>query len=154
MNFVGLDLSFRATGLTVLSDSSDILAQSLISSSPKECVEQRIVSIFDELVLIIEKFPPFIVCMEGLSFSSSGQATLDLAGLHFYIRIFLYSNYPGEFYVIPPTTLKKFVTGTGRCQKNLMLLKTYKRFGVEFTDDNLCDSYCLSRYGIDNYEKK
>lgn len=153
MNFVGLDLSFRSTGLTVLSDSSDILSQELITNLTKEPIEQRIISISDRVFSVIEEFSPFIVYMEGLSFSSSGQASLDLAGLHFYIRVFLHSNYPGEFYIIPPTTLKKYVTGTGRCQKNLMLLKTYKKFGVEFNDDNLCDSYCLARYGVDTYKK-
>jgi len=154
MNFVGLDLSFRGTGLSVLSESSDILSQKLISSSPKECIEQRIISISNEIFNEIRKLGLFIVCIEGLSFSSSGQATLDLAGLHFYIRVFLHENYPGEFFVISPNTLKKFVTGTGRCQKNLMLLKTYKKFGVEFTDDNLCDSYCLAQYAKNNYGDK
>ena len=155
MNFVGLDLSFRGTGLSVLSESSDILSQKLISSSPKECIEQRIISISNEIFNEIRKLGLFIVCIEGLSFSSSGQATLDLAGLHFYIRLLMYQNYPSEkFYVIPPTTLKKYVTGTGRCQKNLMLLKTYKKFGVEFTDDNLCDSYCLAQYAKNNYGDK
>jgi crossover junction endodeoxyribonuclease RuvC len=154
MNFVGLDLSFRGTGLTVLSESSDILSQKLITSSPKECIEQRISSIFTQIFSELKQYSPFVIYMEGLSFSSSGQATLDLAGLHFYVRVIMYHSCPERLYIIPPTTLKKYVTGTGRCQKNLMLLKTYKKFGVEFTDDNLCDSYCLARYGIANYGDK
>jgi len=153
MNFVGLDLSFRGTGITVLSEPSDILLQKLIVSPAKEPIEEKICCIFDEFASVIEEYNPFLVYMEGLSFSSSGQATLDLAGLHFYIRVFMHENYPGQLYIIPPTTLKKYITGTGRCQKNLMLLKTYKKFGIEFTDDNLCDSYCLARYGCDTYNK-
>jgi crossover junction endodeoxyribonuclease RuvC len=150
MNFVGLDLSFRGTGLTVLSGSSDILFQKLIVSPAKECIERRICFLSKEIFSVIKQYDQFVVYMEGLSFSSSGQATLDLAGLHFYIRVNMYKDYPEQLYIIPPTTLKKYVTGTGRCQKNLMLLKTYKKFGIEFTDDNLCDSYCLARYGYDN----
>ena len=154
MNFVGLDLSFNGTGLTVLSDSSEILSQKLIASSPKESIEQRIIYVSNEIFCEVKKLETFIICVEGLSLASHGQATLDLAGLHFYVRILIYLDYPEEgVYVIPPNTLKKFVTGTGRCQKNLMLLKTYKKFGVEFSDDNLCDSYCLARYGIDKYTK-
>lgn len=47
---------------------------------------------------------------------------------------------------VPPTMLKKYVTGKGTgVQKNQMLLATYKAFGVEFTDDNAADSYGLAR---------
>jgi len=154
MNFIGVDLSFTGTGLVVLSESLEILCQKLITSSPKEPTEQRIVSISEQVFSEIRKYPPCIICIEGLSFSSRGQATLDLAGLHYFIRISCMVSRTNRFYAIPPTTLKKFVTGTGRCQKNLMLLKTYKKFGVEFSDDNLCDAYCLAQYAKNNYGSK
>lgn len=50
--------------------------------------------------------------------------------------------------VIAPSTLKKFVTGAGNSKgKNVMLLATYKKWGVEFSNDNLCDAYGLARLG-------
>jgi len=153
MNFVGLDLSLNGTGLTVLSDSSVILSQKLIASFPKDCIEKRTISIGNQVVSEIEQFDPFIVCIEGLSFRSAGQATLDLAGLSLYVRILLLNSLK-KFYLVPPCTLKKFVTGSGRSQKNIMLLKTFKKFGVEFTDDNLCDSYGLAQYAKANYGDK
>jgi hypothetical protein len=47
--------------------------------------------------------------------------------------------------IIPPTTLKKYVTGAGTGQKNQMILHTYKKWGPTFTDDNACDAYGLAR---------
>jgi hypothetical protein len=47
---------------------------------------------------------------------------------------------------IPPTSLKKYVTGKGTgIQKNQMLLQVYKKWSVEFDDDNAADSYGIAR---------
>lgn len=48
--------------------------------------------------------------------------------------------------IVPPMSLKKFVAGKGSgVKKNEMLLHTYKRWNVEFTDDNAADSYGLAQ---------
>lgn len=53
---------------------------------------------------------------------------------------------------VPPMSLKKYVAGKGTgVKKNEMLLKVYKRWGVEFTDDNAADSYGLARLAKDIY---
>lgn len=46
---------------------------------------------------------------------------------------------------IPPMTLKKYATGKGNAKKQEMLLQMYKRWGVEFTNDNAADAYALGR---------
>lgn len=47
--------------------------------------------------------------------------------------------------IVPPSTLKKYVTGKGTVEKNQMLLKVFQSWGVEFNDDNLADAYALAR---------
>jgi hypothetical protein len=47
--------------------------------------------------------------------------------------------------IVPPTSLKKFVLGKGVGGKNEMLLGVYKKWGAEFSDDNLADAYGLAR---------
>lgn len=49
--------------------------------------------------------------------------------------------------VVPPTSLKKFVTGKGNAAKNEMLLGVYKQWGVSFADDNQADAYSLEQFG-------
>ena len=46
---------------------------------------------------------------------------------------------------IPPMTLKKYAAGKGTAKKQEMLMQIYKRWGVEFNDDNAADSYALAR---------
>ena len=46
---------------------------------------------------------------------------------------------------VPPMTLKKFAAGKGTAKKQEMLLQIYKRYGVEFNDDNAADAYALAR---------
>jgi crossover junction endodeoxyribonuclease RuvC len=41
--------------------------------------------------------------------------------------------------------LKKYATGKGTSKKQEMLLQIYKRWGVEFSDDNAADAYALAR---------
>jgi crossover junction endodeoxyribonuclease RuvC len=42
-------------------------------------------------------------------------------------------------------TLKKYATGKGTSKKQEMLMQIYKRWGVEFNDDNAADAYALAR---------
>lgn len=49
--------------------------------------------------------------------------------------------------IVPPTSLKKFVTGKGNAKKNEMLLGVYKQWGVSFSDDNQADAYALEKFG-------
>lgn len=46
---------------------------------------------------------------------------------------------------IPPMTLKKYATGKGTSKKQEMLMQIYKRWQVEFNDDNAADAYALAR---------
>ena len=61
--------------------------------------------------------------------------------------------------IVPPTSLKKYVTGRGTgVQKNQMLLQVYKKWNIEFPDDNAADSYGLAHIvsgkGTMAYEKE
>jgi hypothetical protein len=49
--------------------------------------------------------------------------------------------------IVPPTSLKKFVSGSGGAKKNTMLAHVYKKWGVLFSDDNQADAYALEKFG-------
>ena len=59
---------------------------------------------------------------------------------------------------IPPMTVKKYAAGKGNAKKQEMLMQIYKRWGIEFNDDNAADSYALGRmatgHSIDQIEAK
>jgi len=75
---------------------------------------------------------------------------MQLAALHFYLRIRLY-NEMKSYIITTPTTLKKFITGKGNAKKELMLLKVYKKWGKEFDNNNICDAYSLAEYAKQQY---
>lgn len=67
---------------------------------------------------------------------------------------------PGKYPLqVAPASLKKFITGKGTgVQKNQILLNVYKKWSIEFDDDNAADSYGLARIaarlGDTTYERE
>lgn len=51
-------------------------------------------------------------------------------------------------HIVAPMTLKKYVLGTGKGDKNLMMMETYARWGYKPSDDNDSDAYGLARLGV------
>ena len=93
------------------------------------------------------------VAMEGTVLAS--QAALVLGELSALVRITLHGYYKGVEEAqyplkVPPMTLKKFAAGKGNAKKQEMLLQIYKRWGIEFNNDNAADSYALARLASGN----
>ena len=151
--FVGLDLSYVATGLIVLDSNGLILEQKLISTKSENDTEDRIIQIIDEILFIPKIMGLANVCIEGPSYGSRGNQMLQMGALNFYVRIFLRRKNV-KYRIIAPPTLKKWVAGSGRAAKEMMLLHVYKRWGVEFKDNNLADAYGLARIAMEDYQNE
>jgi len=146
--FIGLDLSLSGTGMVILDENEKILEKKLISTKPVDVIEKRLIFIQTEILSCLTKYMIGVtIFVEGLSFGSSGQKMLELAGLHYLVRTTFFNMVSPAFRyeIIPPTMIKKFITGTGTAKKELMLLKVYKKFGEEFQDNNICDAFCLGK---------
>jgi len=151
--FVGLDPSFNEFGLIVLDKKANIVEKKLIISDSKLEADERIIQLEKEF-----KFVPTIcglesVYIEGPSYSSNGKFILQMGALHYYLRIFL-TKKETVFKIIAPGQLKKFVAGEGKgnCKKELILLKTYQKWGVEFDNNNLADAYGLARMALEDFK--
>ena len=149
---VGLDLSLSNTGYVAANKSFRFCVSGATGGYEKEGIERRIVKIW--LDLDAQVFSPnerieYIV-IEGVSYNLKGQRAAQSAGLHYYVRCQLQIRYPSiKRAYVPATTLKKWVTGDGHAKKNMMLLKCFQKFGFEAPDDDICDAYCLARYGFE-----
>lgn len=151
MNTLGLDLSLTATGVVILKDGKLDIKQ-LIKTKPS--AEKSHLNEIKRLLLIVDKIEQIIsenlkdislVAIEGLSFGARNTtALMQLAGLNYLVRKLLH-DYNIPFVIVAPTSLKKFITGKGNSGKDVMMMETYKRYGVTLSDDNLCDAYCLAR---------
>ena len=147
--FVGIDPSINATAIIVLDQNANIIEQKLFSVKSEK---------FEEALLKYEKEISFIpkiislqsVYLEGPAYQATGKVILQMGALHYITRLFLFKS-EKKYKIIAPGSLKKFVTGKGNSKKELMLLKAYKKWGVEFEDHNLCDAYGLARMALEEY---
>lgn len=96
------------------------------------------------------------IAMEGTVLASHSALVLgELAGMvklicwdYFDGMLNSRTPYPPHLRVpmqIPPMTVKKFAAGKGNAKKQEMLLQIYKRYGLEFNNDNAADAYCIGR---------
>lgn len=108
------------------------------------------------------------IAMEGTVLASHSALVLgELAGM---VKLSIWDYFDGNLnsaipfedhlrvpLQVPPMTLKKYATGKGNAKKQEMLMQMYKRWSVEFNDDNAADSYALARlasgYFIDSVEE-
>lgn len=85
------------------------------------------------------------VCLEGYAPNSKfNRETLgELGGV---ARLALSDALPvHKIHVVAPTALKKFVTGSGTSGKDVVILHTYKKWDVEFSNNDEADAYGLAR---------
>jgi crossover junction endodeoxyribonuclease RuvC len=150
-HFVGIDPSLVGTGIVMIDEDGEIVEQKLISTKPDNVIERRLLDIIDSLSFITKVPRLKKVYMEDLAYFSKSSRLFELAGLHFLIRIFFFESNI-QIKIIPPKTLKKFVTNNGNAKKNLMLLQCFKRWGKSFDDDNICDAYCLARLALEEFK--
>jgi Holliday junction resolvasome RuvABC endonuclease subunit len=149
---IGIDQSYSGFGITLL-DVDELANYRTIVFKAEELHIDRLVWIQEKLTEILEGVHNFnapksiTVAMEGYAFGTTMAHMLGELGA--IVKLVCYNEldgYDGKYpYIIPPTTLKKYITGKGTgVQKNQILLNVYKKWGVEFNDDNAADSYALA----------
>lgn len=147
---VGLDLSLTSTGVVVL-HGEEIVLQEVVRSSPVGPLpidEAKRLNDITTRVLALVPDDAKLVAIEGIAFMVSKTTSLvQLAAINYLIRIGLWKR-GIPFVIVSPPTLKKFVTGKGVAQKDVMMLETYKRWGVSLTDNNICDAFGLARISL------
>ena len=145
--WVGIDQSYSGFAMTLL--GADNSYKTTVAKFDSAGVE-RLYEIQLHMQAVLSSVEGYVrdVAMEGYAYGREfGVAQSgELGGA---VKLALYrtkdigkGTHP---MIVAPTTLKKYVTGKGTgVQKNQMLLNVYKKWGVEFSDDNAADSYGLA----------
>jgi len=147
---IGIDPSLTSTGIIVLRDGAVELAQTT-KNRPELGTIERVKEIREKILKIhytVGKTPSLIV-IEGFSYGSKGRSVFDIAYLGWRIREDLeYLKTNGVPWIeVSPAQLKQFATGKGNANKEIILQQVYKRWGVEFSDNNQADAYVLAQIG-------
>ena len=164
---VGIDPSLTSTGIIVLRNGE--LGKALTTKNePKLGTIERVRRIYEQINNVIENLstcyvnayigdkrmirwePPSLIVIEGFSYGSKGRGVFDIAYLGWRIREEL-ERYRTEddipWLEVSPSQVKQFATGKGNANKEIVLQQVYKRWGVEFNDNNQADAYVLAQIG-------
>ena len=148
---IGIDQSLTGFALSAVSIAEPKKHITWVYKSPYFGIE-RLADIrqwlIDTLDYVSDGHGIVDIAMEGSVLAS--HAALVLGELAAVVKMAIYDyfdedencRYPLK---VPPMTLKKYAAGKGNAKKQEMLMQIYKRWGIEFNDDNAADAYALGR---------
>ena len=148
MRILGIDPSLTHTGICLLNPQDDRLEydHDVRTCAPKTKGAERLHDIYTTLNQTYIAYKVELAVMEGYAFSPRFGQAFSLGEAGGVIKLYLYQQLV-PLYIVAPQSLKKFVTGAGKGQKNQMLLSAYKKYGISFENDHECDAYCLAQIG-------
>ena len=141
-------------------DTNNAHERELAKAHNLSTIADTIYNIIEELLQKFRKtstIDSVTICMEGISYGSiHSAAVMDLAGLNYLIRDRLHHHtVVGTLLVTPPAEVKRFYTGSGNANKQLMI-STFKGSFPDFDlpkIDDVCDSEGMAKYAMDWFEK-
>lgn len=140
-------------------DTNNAHERELAKAHNLSTIADTIYNIIEELLQQFRKsssIDSVTICMEGISYGSiHSAAVMDLAGLNYLIRDRLHHHtVVGTLLVTPPAEIKRFYTGSGNANKQLMI-STFKGSFPDFELpklDDICDSEAMSKYARNWFE--
>lgn len=148
---LGLDLSLTSTGACVLTDDANVLVRMAIVA-PGHCGKgfDRLYYIHNRLKLLLVEFTPDVIMIEGYSYGSARglEAGAEVRGAVAIALAECCYELGRNVFLVPPTSLKKYVLGKGAGDKDMMRLGVYKRWGFEAPTNDEVDAYALARIGL------
>lgn len=151
---MGIDPSLCGCAVMVLDADGVILANEIIKSSPSGgMVGNRMARIHEmvgKIKAIVDVFIPTAICLEGYSLGSNMPGVSDRVEFGGLLRYVLWRS-ERRVIEVPPTTLKKFVTGKGAFPgggKVPLIVALTSKYGVQFKSDDAYDAYGLARLAM------
>lgn len=140
-------------------DTNNAHERELAKAHNLSTIADTIYNIIEELLQQFRKtstIDSVTICMEGISYGSiHSAAVMDLAGLNYLIRDRLHHHtVVGTLLVTPPAEVKRFYTGSGNANKQLMI-STFKGSFPDFDLpklDDICDSEAMAKYAMNWFE--
>ena len=140
-------------------DTNNAHERELAKAHNLSTIADTIYNIIEELLQKFRKtstIDSVTICMEGISYGSiHSAAVMDLAGLNYLIRDRLHHHtVVGTLLVTPPAEVKRFYTGSGNANKQLMI-STFKGSFPDFDLpklDDIADSDSMAKYARNWFE--
>jgi crossover junction endodeoxyribonuclease RuvC len=148
---IGLDLSLTATGICVMGAGGHVELSCIVGSKPEPCVLDtlRFSRQARQIMHECRPKPTDLIVIEDYAYAAPGQITrlAEFAGTVKYMLLEEYDIPQERICLCHNGTLKKFLTGKGNAEKQLVLMKVLQRWNTIMTNDNLADAFGLAMLG-------
>lgn len=140
---LGVDFSLTCTGVA-FPDGNTAIVEPPMDMRGMERVEW----IVDSFKGILALSQPTHVCMEGYAMLRGGYGTFETAEAVGCLKLLFFQQGLPTI-LVPPKTLKKFITGNGNATKNQMMAALKKVWGVSFVSSDRADAYALRAFAME-----
>lgn len=158
MNFIGIDLSLSDTGVCVYEFAENTHHVFSIKTKSNLFDSSRIDDCVSELLEIFMQHlsRDSIVAIEDQLYSAHTQgkstARAELAGV---VKKLIRDEFSCGYYLVPPTSLKKFTCGTSyHIDKVKMKEHVELKYGYTHKNNNIIDAVALAHFGVAIFNKE
>jgi len=144
MNFLGLDLSFTATGFYMIRDGAEALSFE-IDTKPADFGTdiERADHIARAIVEKIGDVRPEMILIEDYYTGKQPGSVIKLAVLGTVVRVRLLEA-GHSFVTLTASQIKKLETGKGVAPKDTMVKSVFKRHGFDTNSNNVADACAMA----------
>lgn len=108
----------------------------------------RLIEIRNHICRLLDFYKIDLIFIEGYAYGSGlgGSRNIDLGELGGVLRVMFYEK-KIPYVEIVPQHLKKYVTGKGNANKELMMKVAKEKYGIDFKNNDECDAYGMYLLG-------
>lgn len=152
--FVGIDQALNKIGVCVLLGGVSVSLH-LIKTPRHLRGTERLTFLRDQLQAQLSPHQGQIThaALEAQSLGSLGDID-QLGQINGIVQVVLADLGVAHPTLVPPATLKKFVTGHGSASKSRMMQASIKYWGITIEQDDLCDAHGLARVAEEVHEQR
>lgn len=152
MYFLGIDQSLRSTGVAVLSQEK---VEYTGTVTPKKLTGvSRLAFIRDALWEILVRFPNVsFAALEGYAYDVGAGRVFELGEAGGMVQLVLHDSVI-PFVVVPPASLKQFVSGNGASDKEAMSAAVFSKWKIKIKQNDECDAFGLAQVAKAMYLNK
>lgn len=143
---LAIDQSLSNFAFCIFNLDGDLIQQE--NFKPEGVEGKRLKTIQDKLVATYNYYGIKHIAFEGYSYHSGSKNLTKLAELGGIIKCFC-ATVNKEPIIFSPMSVKKYATGTGKAEKDLILKAVYKRWNFDTDDNNIADAFVIGQLALD-----
>lgn len=145
---VGIDPSLKGFAMVAMYEDKEVVEKEMSTEATKTLQGRvtRLRTLANFAEDFIKEHVPELCLIEGYAFGAKGQSVSKMYELGGVVRDRIV-GLADDTVEIPPSNLKRFLTGRGNAPKMDIMQKLVRRFDREFKSDNLADAFGLALLG-------